>query len=238
MALIAIGTNKKLGDRIGSYSRPVGPSCPSDCPFLIGTVKGGIDVPEKLRCYAEKVQNRYTSVREKWSKESFGHESKKWTQWIDVLSRETVKADRKGVKAIRIHVGGDFVRADTLDRSYVAATLLAYRKARKAGARIPVWFYTHAWREIADHVRYFRMLGIETYASVHTAVDAGAAVTAGFLLAIDPGTEQPETVAPFVEVYGVRAIVCPEMRKKGRVDCTGCMYCPRGKGNVVFFRHR
>src|SRR5688572_20345959 len=130
MALIAIGTNKKLGDGIGSYSRPVGPSCPSDCPFLTGTVQGGTEIPKKLRCYAEKVQNRYTSVRDKWGSESFGHESRQWRTWIDVLSAETVKADRKGVRAIRIHVGGDFIRQDELDRTYVAATLLAYRKAR------------------------------------------------------------------------------------------------------------
>lgn len=239
MSLLSLGTNKKLGEGIASYSRPVGPSCPSNCPFLPGAVGAVVDMPAKLRCYAEKVQKRYTSVREKWGKESFGLTSKQWALWAETMAREIIRLDRKGARAIRIHVGGDWLSADgTLDRAYIANTLRAYRKARRQGARIPTWFYTHAWREIAPHVRFLRSVGIETYASVHTAVDAGAAVRLGFLLAIDPGEEMPETVQPFVNVYGVRSIVCPEMRKKGQVDCTGCMYCPRGKGHVTFYRHR
>jgi len=129
-------------------------------------------------------------------------------------------------------------KATGLDRTYVAATLLAYRKARRQGATVPVWFYTHAWRDLAPHAPYFRRLGIQTYASVHTAVDAREASELGYHLAIDPGEEMPDKVPAFVEVYGKRAIVCPEMRKKGKVDCTGCMYCPKGLGNVVFYRHK
>ena len=110
MPLLSIGTNQKLGKGIASYSRPVGPSCPADCPFLVGSVPGGQDIPGKLRCYAEKIEKRYTSVREKWARESFGHRgARQWQQWADVMSAEIVKAHRKGVRAIRIHVGGDWL---------------------------------------------------------------------------------------------------------------------------------
>ena len=109
MGLLSLGTNSKLGKGIASYSRPVGPSCPPDCPFLVGTVPGGVPIPNKLRCYAEKIENRYTSVREKWSKESFGLSAHKWRKWTDVLTEEICKTGRKA-RAIRIHVGGDFLK--------------------------------------------------------------------------------------------------------------------------------
>lgn len=236
-SLISIGTNTKLGERVGSYSRPVGPSCPASCPFLSGKVDGGPDIPAKLRCYAEKVQNRYTSVREKWASESYGLSTRDWNAWIVRMVAEIKRAHAKA-RAIRIHVGGDFVRDGKLDRPYIAATLVAYRRARRMGFTVPTWFYTHVWRDLAPYVKLFDKVGIKCYASVHTAMEANEATKLGFLLAIDPGEEMPDNVPAFVQVHGARAIVCPEMRKKGKVTCTECMYCPKGLGNVVFYRHR
>jgi len=109
MGLLSLGTNAKLGKGIASYSRPVGPSCPPDCPFLVGTVKGGVDIPGKLRCYAEKIENRYSSVKAKWGTESYGLSPKQWRKWTDVLTEEICKTSRKA-RAIRIHVGGDFLK--------------------------------------------------------------------------------------------------------------------------------
>lgn len=131
----------------------------------------------------------------------------------------------------------------TLDRTYVAASLRGYRRARKAGVKVPAWFYTHAWRELAEHKKYFERLGIACYASVHSEQEASAAVGLGYKLAIDPGEPlkvkgKVEPKSGFREIFGVRALNCPEQVKGAElVTCDKCMYCPLGKGNVVFYRH-
>lgn len=131
----------------------------------------------------------------------------------------------------------------TLDRTYLAATLLTYRRARRSGVSAPAWFYTHAWKEMAPHTKYLKRAGVVAYASVHNAEEASEASRLGYKLAIDP--DEPlkvkGQVAPksgFREIFGVRALNCPEQVKgSDRITCSNCLYCPRGLGNVIFYRH-
>ena len=67
----------KLGGTIGTISRPVGPSCPEDCPFLGNA------------CYAERIQNRRPNVKRSWETTAFGCSD--WGDWETRLERELRK---------------------------------------------------------------------------------------------------------------------------------------------------
>lgn len=238
MAILSIGTNAKLGARVASYSRPVGPTCPSDCPFLSGVMPDGTAVPKATLCYADKFQVRYPSVAKAWKSKAYGFALEQWKEWQAQFVREALKAEAKGVKAIRIHVGGDFLGADgAIDVTYVSALLGALRTLRAKGGKIACWFYTHAWRELTRHRKYFVRLGVFVFASVHSALQAEAARSTGWNLAIDPGLPISEIRPGFHEIFGIRSLQCPEQAKKGQVTCDTCGYCFRKNGNVSFFRH-
>ena len=233
MPLLNIGTNVKLGKKIASYSRPVGPTCPSDCPFLTGKLPTGEEIPKGQRCYAESIEKRYKNVRDNWAK----NRNAVWPQWQGAFLAETRKAAKK-VVAIRIHVGGDWVEKDEVDRPYLAAMLGVLRQARREGITIPFWYYTHAWRKMGRHKKYLKKLGVHGFASVHCEADAKEAAANGWRLAIDPG--KAEKQRGFKEIYTVRSLGCPEQTTDGAVDCSKCGYCFKdgpGKGNVTFFRH-
>ena len=215
--------NLKLGKHAGSYSRPVGATCPADCPFLCGVMPDGSDVPKKHRCYKKRIDVRRPNVRE-----SAERNLEVDVEWIDNLRKDIA---RKKTEAWRPHVGGDFLRDGKLDRKYLAALLWAARHSTK-----PAWVYTHAWRELAPHVRYLKQAGFAVYASVHWEPDARRASELGYLLAIDQG--EGKTKPGWREIFGVRALQCPEQVKGSEaVTCDRCRFCARGKGNVIFTRH-
>lgn len=233
MPILAIGSNAKLGKRIASYSRPVGPTCPSDCPFLTGTLPSGETIPKGQRCYAESIQKRYTSVKEAWGKNA----NAVWEQWQGAFLVEFRKASKK-VDALRIHVGGDWVQGDKVDRPYLAALLRSLRKARNEGITTPAWYYTHAWNAMARHKKYLTRLGVQGFASVHDRTQAEQASSQGWRLAIDCG-ESIKAIKPgFREIHGVRSLSCPEQAKQGAIQCDACKYCwKQTSGNVTFWRH-
>lgn len=241
--ILSVGTNAKLGKHVASWSRSVGPTCPRSCPFLSGIMPDGSTIPEKLRCYAADVVKRYRSVGTKW-----GQADTVGPEWADRLSAELVEADRKGIKAVRFHVGGDFGKADgsgELDRTYLAAVLSAVRSARVRGATIPLWGYSHLWEKLGPFVRRFRKLGMELFASVHSDVEAVRAVKLGFRLAVDPGAElvpiMPGADGPdmpsLIRAVGRTVSVCPHQRGKIS-DCGACRFCFRPIGrDIAFVRH-
>lgn len=217
--MISVGTNRKLGKGCSSWSRPVGPTCPPDCPVM------------KI-CYAEAIQNRRPLVRRAWAA-NMAIEP-------EDFARELVEADYK-VKAHRAHVGGDFCNPDgQLDLDYLENLLTALDTARTMGARRPVWCYTHAWRELA-HMGYKRELedrGCVLFASVGTLQDAIQARAAGYRLAIDPGAYGKGAALPAkLQIFGGTAYTCPEQRKG--VTCDRCGLCWRENVNkdVIFWRH-
>lgn len=101
MNILSVGTNEKLGSKCAAYSRPVGPSCPDSCPFLGDG------------CYAEHIQTRWPNVRKVWSAKAYGFTTEQWQWWIGQVSGELVEAGKKGLRAVRIHVGGDFLKEVT-----------------------------------------------------------------------------------------------------------------------------
>lgn len=71
------GNNSKLGKNVCSWSRPVGPSCPSNCAFLTGRLPDGELLPAK----------------KKWGIE-YNHAAYGWPRQIGDL-----KAERDALKA-------------------------------------------------------------------------------------------------------------------------------------------
>lgn len=206
--------NAKLGPDVATLSRPVGPTCPQSCPFL------------GAGCYAERM-TRYTSVREAWRRGLA-------IDPVDLATRLIALPSR--FKALRVHVGGDFLNADgMLDRPYLAGLLRALRRVRDAGRDLPAWAYTHAWKELRPHVKALRRAGVEVFASVHNAVDACEAQGLGYRLAWDAGTELDKATPSRTDL----GLTCPEQRKG--VLCQDCGFCfrdrPSGVRDVVFYRH-
>jgi len=205
--------NRKLGDNVATLSRPVGPTCPQSCPFL------------GHGCYAERM-TRYTSVKNAWR------------EGLDIdpvkLAADLVKLPAR-FKALRIHVGGDFLEpSGNVDRRYLAGLLRALRRTRDAGRPFPAWVYTHAWQDMAPHRKALERAGVQVFASVHNERDATLAAVLGYRLAWDSGTKL-ESKAP---VKDGRGLTCPEQRKG--VSCEDCKYCftkQSGRRNVVFYRH-
>lgn len=220
--------NAKLGKDVATYSRRVGTTCPKDCPFLNGQISDGRVIPPRLRCYAEKIQNRWTSVREAWSRD-------RPADFVEVLARELHQAD-----LFRLHVGGDFMLNDVLDRDYLSDILRALRKARRAGWIGKAWVYTHAWRLLGPYRERLESVGLVCYASCHTLSEYWAAKGAGWLVALDVGREKFPTEQggnfPGIDLHR-RMLKCPEQVKEGAVKCQDCQWCPKGLGDVAFFRH-
>ncbi len=228
--------NKKLGPNVLSWSRPVGPTCPSSCPFLGAPLPNGSLVPHKHRCYAENIQRRRTTVAIGWAKNYMP--SMGWKAWSYQLSKELTQAANRGL-AVRIHIGGDWVDSTgALDRPYLAAVLGAYRRLGRA-ARPLTWFYTHAWRAFpASLLQNVKRLGIQAFASVHGALEASQARSRGWRLAVDPGEDHPPVWGAPYGTNGPPALHCPEQRCRGKVTCSNCRYCFRAeRGDVVFARH-
>lgn len=244
--MLAVGTNRKLGKQVASISRPVGPTCPSDCPFLSGVAPDGSEVPLRERCYAQSIERRYKSVAANWAKGAPRSLAQR-VQWRSELQAEIAKAANRRtnpIVALRIHVGGDFLVGDRLDRNYLADLLRVLRAVRNGDGResgIGVWFYTHAWWELAPYLGRLRRLGVQTFASVHPGDDVQAALDLGYRLAIDPGCALPDSVPSTVTFHDLPVLVCPEQRKGAdKVTCSTCGYCFREYDkprHVAFYRH-
>jgi hypothetical protein len=236
--ILQVAQNVKLGAKVASWSRPVGPTCPASCPFLSGLLPDGSKVPKATMCYAESIQRRYPNVARSW--EDRGGEREDWGPWARQMRRELERCGREGI-AVRAHVGGDFLNAEgRVDRPYLAAVLWALRGARPRPA---LWVYTHAWRELGKcHRLALQRAGAVVFASVHSEVQARMAAAYGYRLAVDRGLTVAEGRAlPAWTVYGQRpALQCPEQRCGAeRVTCSSCGFCYRGerKEAVIFDRH-
>jgi hypothetical protein len=151
---------------------------------------------------------------------------------------EAVESKRNLV-AIRIHVGGDFLaESGELDTRYIRALLVAFKRLREGGNKVPAWYYTHCWKEMAGVRDTLKALGVIGYASVHNVQEADQALLEGWRLALTPGVEKTKMLSGFREVCSVRALNCPEQVKgSDRVTCETCKYCWTGKGHVIFGLH-
>jgi hypothetical protein len=204
-----VGTgNEKLGRKVKTISREVGPTCPSSCPFL------------NNGCYAERIQRRRPNVLSAWR-------SNNDPVWSDV--EKQVQG-----RLVRLHVGGDFMNPrdqDQIDRAYLARLILL---ARRVEAKDKWWTYTHAWKEVAPHLKYLEAAGIATYASVHTEEEQREAERLGFKIALCVDARKGEHTGKYWP--GAKAITCPEQIGT-KASCEDCKYCTEGRGNVVFLNH-
>lgn len=229
--VLKVGTNEKVGKTGGTWSRPVGTTCPADCPFLCGVLPDGSAMPKRHRCYKQRIDARRPNVRDAAARNLDVD-----TAWAVSLRDDLLKPR---VRVARPHVGGDFLREGRVDRRYLAHVLWAVSEAKRVRPELELWVYTHAWRELTPYLpilqRYFAC-----YASVHCEADACAAANAGWLLAIDGGASDVNAAGEggFRNRWGFRTLLCPEQVKgRGNMTCDKCRYCSRGRGNVEFLRH-
>lgn len=257
---VAFGTNSKLGKTAASISRPVGPTCPQNCPFMTGVRSDGTKIPKGMLCYADKLEHRYPGVAKAWARglrrtspiKVYGAGGavqatlpvQGYDSWIRDTSTELTRlVTKKGrrMTCLRIHVGGDFLRPDgELDKAYAEALCVVVRKLKLQAPDTGVWLYTHAWRELARErlLRHaLKAMDVRVFASVHTPREARIALDLGYRLAVDIGAWSTDPGAR-VNWHDIPVTVCPHQR--GKVpDCATCGFCFRPLGrHVGFILHR
>lgn len=211
--------NAKLGPRIGTISRPVGATCPGDCPLL---GKG---------CYADRLQRFRPGVLGAWNK----NVEADWKAWSLQVADDLSK-----VTALRINVAGDVLLDGRLDRGFVAALLRAFRHHVALGGSTPGWLYTHAWRELAPHVPFLRKVGVQCFASLHGRNHAEWEEAKGYgyrIAMASVRTKKSWVPGTNIGLWENQMMVCPEQAGT-RKSCQDCGWCFRPKDyGVVFLKH-
>ena len=116
-----------------------------------------------------------------------------------------------GSRPLRIHVSGD---ARTTEAARTLASAAAFY-TNKAG--MPVWTYTHSWREVARSA----WGGVSVLASVHSVGQAWRAIANGYAPAmVVPKHESNKATT----VDGLKLIPCPAQTTP-TVKCTDCKLC-------------
>ena len=148
MDLLKFGKgNAKLAKHIGTFSIPVGHTCPyaKDCKASVpyeGRVRVVDHKDQKYRCFAVNAEAAYPATRE-----ARRHNHRlllKANSYVEKkkIIRESLNAftqKNKGITAIRIHVGGDFFNQEYFDawmgvaKEFPHMNFYAYTKS------IPFW---------------------------------------------------------------------------------------------------
>jgi hypothetical protein len=208
--------NEKLGKQVVVLNRPVGQTCPSNCPLL---GKG---------CYAEKTEKRFELTR------GVAKRNLEVSQ-CDIVS--LIDFARKTSKDIRVHERGDFLKDGRLDQSY----LKAWQKAIAVSQDLPyIWGYTHVYQK---SIAKLQSKKVNVYASVHNEEDVRKAKKKGFKLfawQIDTpkkkGGSKDHPAKVDLPILG-KTLVCPEQRLgRKKITCDKCRWCVEGKGHVVFLK--
>lgn len=113
-----------------STYRPVGPTCPSSCPYL------------GRGCYAQAGNVRLHEQRA----------SGLALPSIRAAMIAIVSAHRQGT-GYRLHVSGDFGTGDRVDREYVLGLAHAVEALRAHGIAAPGWSYTHFGPDVFETSR-------------------------------------------------------------------------------------
>jgi hypothetical protein len=210
--------NKKLGDKISVYSRPVGDTCPNTCEFLDNG------------CYAERTERIYTNTRKAYLK------NLRIADW-QKLRAFLLEAKKKG-NAVRLHQNGDFLKTTAsgskiLDKKYIRDFTQAYKSIPNPPA---VFFYTHIYKK---EVSNLAKLGISVFASVGSAADHKAAKKAGFKkfawsTTLRKGKDKNKV---FEVETGEKVVTCWEQLGTKKT-CSECMYCVKPNlGSIAFLNH-
>lgn len=207
--------NDKIGRAI-IVNRPVGKSCPTNCPLL------------NNGCYAKKTEKRFDNARAAVEEN------------MDITADDLVSlldsASKQG-KDIRVHERGEFLHDGKLDRPY----LNAWHKALSLRPNHPhIWAYTHVYLK---SIAKLAQPKVSVYASVHNEEDVKKAQNKGFkLFAWQVDIRKRKGGSPDVSkklnlpILG-ETLVCPEQRLgRKKITCDKCRWCIEGKGNVVFLK--
>lgn len=205
--------NEKLGVRVATISREIGPTCPQDCHFLDNG------------CYAQRVP---AAQQRRWRENNL-------VRSVEAAKKRLARWKREGkLRALRLHVGGDFLWEGKLDERYCALVEDLLRDVD-----VPAWVYTHAWRDLGDWLWRFKRAGMEVFASVHTPEDAHAAVCKGFRLAYCSTDKKEGYAGPkAVRVGGECTAVCPEqIGTKENCESCGLCFSDTTEVGVTFLEH-
>jgi len=219
---IAKRGNQKLGRRVHVISRPVGVTCPNNCPFL--------QEDSSVRSYGEFTELRFNRAKKAPERNLRVSAEQLYTAIIEANENQV---------DFRIHERGDFKLDGKVDTWYVGQLLRAIKKAIKEKTVPKIWFYTHVYSKIV--AKLGRLQNVAAYASVHNAKDIKQAAQKGFtlfayVLNVRKAKGGSRDFPSHVDVPSLgRTLVCPEQRfGKDKVTCQKCRWCIEGKGNVVF----
>ena len=206
--------NEKLGKQVVVFNRPVGTTCPPNCPLL------------EHGCYAEFTEHRFTQAR------LVGENN------LNATSQELLAMLEFAVsknKAVRVHERGDFLLDGKIDRKY----LRAWQRAIKSVKKLPhIWAFTHVYLKSLANLK-----DVNVYASVHNEGDVKKAKQKGFTLFayLLPDRKKKGGSRDFPKFVNLpvigKTLVCPEQRLgRKRITCDACRWCVEGKGNVAFLK--
>lgn len=119
MTLISVGWNRKLGPGVGSFSVPVGTTCPGRSEFCA------------LACYAAKGHFTFPSNVQKYASNLRAQKRE------DFVERVVKEIRASNVRDFRIHVSGDFADVRSV-RQWIAII--------EALPKVNFWAYTRSWR--------------------------------------------------------------------------------------------
>lgn len=207
--------NAKLGPKISTLSREVGPTCPDSCIHL-GT-----------NCYAERLQKIYPNVLKAARNNNKIHDWQKIRSFL-------IEAKKKD-NAVRLHVLGDVLKQDSigrkiLDRPYINAI----KKAVKSIKDPPkIWMYTHVLRK---EVASLADVGIKVYASIDDAKSEKIAKAAGFkLFAYKTDLRKGKDTDKWFLHNQRKLPICPEQVRG--IKCDECKICINGVSSLGFMDH-
>lgn len=205
--------NEKVA--LPSTYRPVGPTCPDDCPFL------------GISCYAEAGRTNLSQKRSQ--AELVASVAAAACAMISaVLNNDTA----------RLQVSGDLLTPDDegvkkLDEEYIDGLIKISKMLRRSSRRVPnnattAYLYTHLRPAFYDRAP-LREAGIEVIYSDQ--IMAGGAISV-------PERSLDE-VKRKARARGLNPVVCPAQNKRGiPVSCRGCRLCfdATEKERVIIFK--
>ena len=215
--------NKKLGPNVLHLSRPVGLTCPLTCAYHPKS-----EGPGKNKCYMIRMEGIHPNVRKAASE----------NLEIDLQVLVEALSSHHG-KLVRLHVGGDFLKPDgTLDILYI----LRWRRAMDRVPHSRILCFTHVYSKVLLLAFKRYAPEFQLIASINNELDLARARRAGFTrfaLAMEEKHYEWDKGQAWVERFGLRFLVCPEIRKK-LPNCESCGYCWRAwehGGHVAFLEH-
>ncbi len=190
MLTVTKSENRKLGNCGATYRGKM--TCPSDCPAF-------------KACYGKA---GFCNIQfENAGKEKEKSDTVQLVKWIASLAQ--------GFK-FRMHVTGDFLTDDVMDKTYIRGFMRAMFKRPD----LKCWGYTHAWNRFKKNI-FKKIASININASCDSISDIKAAKKKGFDTVIVMPVDAKSGVYD-----GERIVICPAQTAQN-MNCEKCMICFR-----------